>query len=99
MGLVSCSYTFVRVLLGHALCHLGDDVAHLPRVLLDADLLLGVEVGLHRVTQHDLRQHRHRAGGGVRTSLCNGRRSDEESIRYDSDQYFCKRPQGNRWLP
>ena len=61
--------TFVRVLLGHALRHLRDDLAHLPRVLLDAHLLLRVEVGLHRVTQHDLRQHRHRAGRGVRPSF------------------------------
>ena len=61
--------TFVRVLLRHALRHLRDDLAHLPRVLLDAHLLLRVEVGLHRVTQHDLRQHRHRAGRGVRPSF------------------------------
>ena len=46
--------TFVRVLFGQALCHLHDDLPELSGVLLDGDLLLGVEVRLHGLAKHDL---------------------------------------------
>ena len=49
--------TLLWVLLRETLCHLPYDLPELPRVLLDGDLLLRVEVGLHGLAQHDLGQH------------------------------------------
>ena len=69
---ITKNLTFLRVLLREAVPHLCDDLPQLPRVLLDGELLLRVEVRLHRLAQHDLREDGAQAvGGGPR--LCNFR--------------------------
>ena len=47
-------FTFVRILLGQVVGHLQDDVIDFSGVLLDAQLLLRVEVRLDGLAQHDL---------------------------------------------
>ena len=47
--------TFIRVFFGQIICHFQDDSFNFSRVLLDAQLLFGVEVRLDRFAEHDLR--------------------------------------------
>ena len=47
-------FTFVWILLGQVVGHLQDDVIDFSGVLLDAQLLLRVEVRLDGLAQHDL---------------------------------------------
>lgn len=61
--------TFVWVFFRQAVGHFRDDLPQLSPVLLYADLLFHVEVGLHSLTQHDLREHRSEAVRG-RLGFC-----------------------------
>jgi len=64
--------TFLRILLRHALGHLCDDGPQLSGVLLDADFLFRVEIGLHSLAEDNLRENGAQAVWS-RPGVCRGK--------------------------